>query len=75
MSHMDVIDRNAQRIAEQIISKEEAAELKRATEYRVSDAMREGASVAGQATDWTGAGDTMCAWSATIAAAKARGYQ
>jgi len=68
-----VIERTVERIKENIISPEEAAELKRMTTYRLSDAIREGSKVTTQARAWV-SGDSMCAMSAAVCAAKARGY-
>lgn len=77
-----ILERTVEKITEQIISKEvdpiitpdEAKELKRMTEYRLSDAIREGSAVSKQAYAWEGPDDSLCALSAGVAAAKARKY-
>ena len=43
------------------------------TGYTLADAIREGCKVSDQAYDW-GNGDTACALSAAVIAAKTRGY-
>jgi hypothetical protein len=60
-------------IRENIISKIESDALERSTEYRLSDAIREGSSCTTQEYNW-GTGDTACALSAGGLALKARGY-
>jgi len=47
-------------------------ELK-AMEYSLADAIREGSTVSDQAYNW-GDGDTACALTAAVIAAKSRGY-
>lgn len=49
-------------------------ELTMSTRYTLADAIREGATVSGQARNWTDHKGNMCAMSAAIVAAKARGY-
>ena len=49
-------------------------ELGVATRVTLGDMVREGATVSGQAYDWTDGEGNMCAMSAAIVAAKARGY-
>ena len=44
------------------------------TGYTLGDAIREGAQVSGQAYNWTDEEGNMCAMSAAVVAAKARGY-
>jgi hypothetical protein len=44
------------------------------TSYTLADAIREGATVSGQAYNWTDAQGNMCAMSAAIVAARSRGY-
>ena len=44
------------------------------TSYTLADAMREGATVSGQAYNWTDSAGNMCSMSAAVVAAKARGY-
>lgn len=75
-----VMDRNVEKM-EKILEEEktsadveaEIASLER-MKYRLSDAIREGSKVSGQAYGWTGADDSMCAMSAAVTAAMARGY-
>lgn len=71
-----ILERNVEKVKE-IISEEdkakEIADLER-MKYRLSDAIREGSKVSGQAYSWTGSDDRMCALSAAVTAAKARGY-
>lgn len=71
-----VLDRNAAKVKEMISAEaaDEIANLERAAEYRLSDAIREGSKVSNQAYNWTGENDSMCALSAAVTAAKARGY-
>lgn len=52
---------------------EEVKSLER-LKYRLSDAIREGSTVSGQAHGWTDSDDNMCTLSAAVVAAKARGY-
>ena len=51
----------------------EVKELERLN-YRLSDAIREGSQVSGQAFDWADEKGNLCAMSAAVVAAKARGY-
>ena len=55
-----------------IIDATEVSEIKRMN-YRLSDAIREGASVTDKAEGW-GEGDKACALHAAVISAKARGY-
>jgi len=48
--------------------------LERMAQYRLSDAIREGSSVTDQAYAWSDEQGNVCAMSAAIIAAKARGY-
>lgn len=64
----------AVRKVEELISSDEAKDLKRMTEYTLADAIREGSSVTGQAYAWSDANGNLCALSAAVAAATARGY-
>lgn len=70
---MSVIEKQVEQLREQLVDAEGAAELKRMN-YRLSDAIREGATVSGQAYDWTDEEGNMCAMSAGVVAARARGY-
>lgn len=44
------------------------------TSYTLADAIREGATVSGQAYSWADAQGNLCAMSAAVVAAKSRGY-
>ena len=57
--------------AVEVISAADAASLERSTQYRLSDAMREGSQVTTQAAGW-GQTETACALSAAAIALKAR---
>lgn len=57
-----------------LVTSDQAAELKRSTTFRVSDAIRDGSSVVGQAFGSFADGNTVCALSAAYVSAKARGY-
>ena len=74
MADLQVIERVAERVHEKIVTADEASALKRMTEYTLADAIREGSSVSDQAFTWTAEGDRVCALSAGLSAAKARGY-
>lgn len=69
---MTKIDEKAQELSEQLKSELGEIEL-RTMEYTLADAIREGCSVSEQAYNW-GDGDTACALTAAVIAAKARGY-
>lgn len=56
-----------------ILDATEVKELERLN-YRLSDAIREGCKVSDKAHGWTEGEDKMCALSAAVTAAKARGY-
>jgi hypothetical protein len=56
-----------------IIDATEVKELER-LKYRLSDAIREGCQVSGKATSWSDSEGNLCALSAAVVAAKARGY-
>ena len=58
---------------EKVIDSVDAAALERASQYRLSDAIREGSAVTKQAVGW-GDGESACALSAAALALKARGY-
>lgn len=70
---MTVIEKQVEQLREHLVSAEGATQLKRMN-YRLSDAIREGASVSGQSYDWADAEGNMCALSAAVVASKARGY-
>lgn len=52
----------------------EVSMLERSAQYRLSDAIREGAQVSGQAYAWTDKNENLCALSAAVVAAKSRNY-
>jgi hypothetical protein len=56
-----------------IIDATEVRELER-LKYRLSDAMREGSEVSGQAVGWCDERGNLCALSSAVVAAKAREY-
>lgn len=60
-------------IKESLISSIDAKALERATEYRLSDAIREGSEHTTQEYNW-GTGNTACALSAAGLSLAARGY-
>jgi len=70
-----ILERNVEKVKEVISAdaEKEIASLER-MKYRLSDAIREGSKVSDQAYSWTGKDDSMCALSAAVTAAKARGY-
>ncbi len=69
-----VIDRTVEKITEKFITGDEAKELERMAQYRLSDAIKEGSAVSNQAIGSWSSGDNLCAMSAAVCAAKARGY-
>ena len=62
-----------ERTVEKLITGDQAQELQRMTEFRLSDAMRLGSSVSEQAYNWSN-GEALCALSAAVCAAKATGW-
>lgn len=69
---MSRIDEKAIELSESL--KRDLGEIElRTMEYTLADAIREGSTVSNQAFDW-GTGDTACALTAAVIAAKARGY-
>lgn len=74
MNGLQVVEKVEHRVREQIVTADEASELKRMTKYTLADAIREGAGVSEQAFNWTDGESKVCALSAGLAAAKARGY-
>lgn len=75
-----VIDRNAELLKTREGLDEETQallgeiDMKVRTSYTLADAIREGSAVSGQAYTWTQEDGSMCALSAAVASAKARGY-
>lgn len=69
---MSKIDEKAAELSEQLKAELGDIEL-RSMEYTLADAIREGSTVSTQAYDW-GNGETACALTAGVIAAKARGY-
>jgi hypothetical protein len=65
---MSVIEKKVEQLKETGI-----VELERLN-YRLSDAIREGCSVTGKAQGWVDEDENMCAMSAAVTAAKARGF-
>lgn len=69
---MSLIDKKALELSENL--KKDLGEIElRTMEYSLADAIREGSSVSEQAYNW-GDGETACALTAAVIAAKARGY-
>lgn len=69
---MSLIDKKATELSENL--KKELGEIElRTMEYTLADAIREGSSVSEQAFNW-GDGESACALTAAVIAAKARGY-
>lgn len=69
---MSLIDKKALELSENL--KKDLGEIElRTMEYSLADAIREGSSVSKQAYNW-GDGETACALTAAVIAAKARGY-
>ena len=75
MSH---VDEQVAQLKEQLDEKTRKMmgeiELGVATRFTLADAVRLGSKVSEQAYDWTEGEGNMCAMSAAICAAKARGY-
>lgn len=59
---------------EQLRSAIDEIGLEVTTNYTLADAIREGATVSDQAYEWTDGEGNMCAMSAAVVAARARGY-
>jgi len=70
---MSRIDEKALELAEALKAELGDIELGVLTNYTLADAIREGCKVSDQAYNW-GDGDTACAMTAAVIAAKARGY-
>lgn len=66
--HTQRIDDVSQRVRDMLAGIEEDVVLN----YTLADAIREGASVSGQARDWTDDDGNVCALSAATAAVRAR---
>ena len=60
--------------AEQLAAEINAIELDVMTNYRLSDAIREGSKFTSQTTGWGDGQQTACAMSAAFIAGKARGF-
>lgn len=67
-NHTSTIDTVSEKVREMLAGIEENVVLN----YTLADAIREGASVAGQSRDWTDEDGNVCALSAATAALKAR---
>lgn len=70
---MTPVERLRERFAQELADEIDAIGLDVATSYTLADAIREGSTVTAQPVGW-GAGDTACAMSAGVIAARARGY-
>lgn len=69
---MNIIDEKVDALKE-VIDGVEVDMLER-MKFRLSDAMREGAAVSGQARDWSDEQGNLCALSTAVVSARARGY-
>lgn len=69
----DLITEKAQELDEKLKQELGEIELKVETSYTLADAIREGSLVTTQADGW-GEGETACAMSAAVIAARRRGY-
>lgn len=67
-THTERIDKVSERVRDMLSEIEEDVVLN----YTLADAIREGASVSGQARDWTDSDGNVCALSAATAALNAR---
>ena len=70
---MTPVERLREQFARELADEIDAIGLDVATSYTLADAIREGSTVTTQPVGW-GAGDTACAMSAGVIAARARGY-
>lgn len=70
---MNKVDEKAAELSEQLKAELGTIELT-AMEYTLADAIREGSRVSTQAYNW-GNGESACALTAAVIAAKARGYK
>lgn len=62
-----------EKIKQTLVTKDEAAELKRMTTFRLSDAIRDAVPHVEQAGNWVD-GDKLCALAGAVCSARARGY-
>lgn len=69
---MSLVEEKVDELKE-ILKATEVKEIQRMN-YRLSDAIREGATVSNQAYNWCEADGSLCAMSAAVVAAKARGF-
>jgi hypothetical protein len=70
---LNILDRKAAELSEKLRADLAAIELDVATSYTLADAIREGGLVSKQARGW-GTGETACALTSAVIAAKARDY-
>ena len=70
---MDILDRKAQELSEKLAADLREIELDVTTSYTLADAIREGGLVSKQTRGW-GNGETACALTSAVIAAKARDY-
>ena len=71
---MDTVTRKAKELEERLVNEAGIDELNELTRpFRLSDAIREGSTVSGQAYGWQD-GDNACALSAAAISLTARGY-
>jgi hypothetical protein len=69
----NVLTITTEKIKQNLVTPEQAAELKRATTFRLSDAIRDAVPVVEQANGWV-EGNKLCALSGAVCSARARGY-
>lgn len=70
---MNTLEKATEQIKQNLVTEEQAAELKRATTFRLSDAIRDAIPAVEQAGTWVD-GDKLCSLSGAVASAQARGY-
>lgn len=70
-----ILERKVEELKEQLTENPEEVKSLERLKYRLSDAIREGCSVSSQAFHWAEGTDQLCAMSAAVVAAKARGYR
>ena len=69
----NIAEITTEKIKQNLVTPDEAAELKRMTTFRLSDAIRDAVPVVEQAGNWVD-GDKLCALSGAVCSARARGY-
>lgn len=69
----NIAEITTEKIKQNLVTAEEAAELKRATTFRLSDAIRDAIPAVDKSVGWVD-GDTLCTLSGAVCSARARGY-